>query len=47
MFGCNIYEVGENKMNLKEWLKETINNSPFLPEKTKEECAKIIDKEKK
>jgi hypothetical protein len=33
-------------MNLKAWLKETINNSPFLPEETKQACNKIIEKEK-
>jgi hypothetical protein len=33
-------------MNLKNWLKETINNSAFLPEETKNACNKIIDKEK-
>jgi hypothetical protein len=33
-------------LDLKKWLKETIDNSPWLPQETKEACTKIIEKEK-
>jgi hypothetical protein len=39
--------IGVICLNLKKWLKETIDNSPWLPQETKEACTKIIEKEKK
>jgi hypothetical protein len=44
--GWSFLAVGETKLKLKQWLKETINNSPMLPQETKDACNKIIDEKK-
>jgi hypothetical protein len=34
-------------LDLKEWARKTIVDSPFLPEDMKEQCKRIIDGENK
>ena len=47
MEACTPKLKGVISLDLKKWLKETIDNSPWLPQETKNACTKIIDKEKK